>query len=42
MHACQKVKFAEIIIDIIQKSYPEAKVSDRGAKDLAGPNPVNK
>ena len=34
----QKVKFAEIIHDIIQRSFPEAKVSQIGAKDLAVPN----
>lgn len=35
----RKVRFAEIILDIIQRSYPEARVSGVGAKDLAVPSP---
>ena len=35
----RKVKFAETITHIINESYPEARTSDIGAKDLAVPNP---
>ncbi len=37
--AREKVKQAEIIISLIEKNYPEAKLSRVGAKDLAIPNP---
>ena len=33
----QKVRWAEFIMNLIEKEYPEAKVSERGAKDLAMP-----
>ena len=35
--AREKVKQAEIIISLIEKNYPEAKLSKRGASDLAVP-----
>jgi hypothetical protein len=35
--AREKVKYAEIIIGIIQKHYPKAKLSKRGTEDLAIP-----
>ena len=35
----EKVKQAEIIISLIEKYYPEAKLSQRGAPDLAIPKP---
>lgn len=37
--AREKVKYAEIIISIIEKYYPEAKLSKIGAPDLAIPKP---
>jgi hypothetical protein len=37
--AREKVKQAEIIISLIEKNYPEAKLSRRGASDLAIPKP---
>jgi hypothetical protein len=37
--AREKVKQAEIIISLIEKNYPEAKLSEIGAKDLAIPKP---
>jgi len=37
--AREKVKMAEIIIGLIEKNYPEAKLSKIGAKDLAIPKP---
>jgi len=37
--AREKVKQAEIIISIMEKNYPEAKLSEVGAKDLAIPKP---
>ncbi len=37
--AREKVKTAETIINLIEKNYPEAKLSKRGAKDLAIPKP---
>jgi len=37
--AREKVKQAEIIISIMEKNYPEAKLSEVGAKDLAFPKP---
>lgn len=35
--AREKVKFAEIIHGIIEKNYPDGKISERGASDLAIP-----
>lgn len=35
--AREKVKFAQIIIELIERNYPEAKVSKVGAEDLAIP-----
>ena len=35
----EKVKYAEIIRELVQKHYPEAKLSEQGAKDLAIPRP---
>jgi len=35
--AREKVKYAEIIRELVQKHYPEAKLSERGARDLAIP-----
>jgi hypothetical protein len=37
--AREKVKTAEIIISLIEKNYPEAKLSEIGAQDLAIPKP---
>ena len=37
--AREKVKQAEIIISIVEKNYPDAKLSEVGAKDLAIPKP---
>ncbi|WXG46187.1 MAG: hypothetical protein WED05_05910 [Candidatus Atabeyarchaeum deiterrae] len=37
--AREKVKFAEIIRGIIEKDYPEGKLSERGTSDLAIPKP---
>jgi hypothetical protein len=37
--AREKVKTAEMIISLIEKNYPEAKLSKIGAKDLAIPKP---
>jgi len=37
--AREKVKTAETIIGLIEKNYPEAKLSKVGAKDLAIPKP---
>jgi len=37
--AREKVKTAETIIGLIEKNYPEAKLSKIGAKDLAIPKP---
>ena len=37
--AREKVKWAEIVRNIIQDNYPEAKLSKLGAKDLAIPQP---
>ena len=37
--AREKVKYAEIIRDIVKKNYPEIKLSDKGPKDLAIPKP---
>lgn len=37
--AREKVKYAEIIRDIVEKNYPEAKLSERGPSDLAIPKP---
>jgi hypothetical protein len=37
--AREKVKTAEMIISIVEKNYPEAKLSKIGAKDLAIPKP---
>lgn len=37
--AREKVKQTEIIIDIIEKNYPEIKLSPKGSKDLAIPKP---
>jgi hypothetical protein len=37
--AREKVKTAEMIISLIEKNYPEAKLSKVGAKDLAIPKP---
>jgi hypothetical protein len=37
--AREKVKNAETIIQLIDKNYPEAKLSKIGAKDLAIPKP---
>jgi hypothetical protein len=37
--AREKVKNAETIVQLINKNYPEAKLSKTGAKDLAIPNP---
>ena len=37
--AREKVKMAEIIISLIEKNYPEAKLSRRGPSDLAVPKP---
>jgi hypothetical protein len=35
----EKVKYAEIIRELVQKHYPEAKLSEKGTKDLAIPQP---
>jgi len=35
----EKVKYAEIIRELVQRHYPEAKLSEQGAKDLAIPQP---
>ncbi len=35
----EKVKTAQTIIGLIERNYPEAKLSNRGAKDLAIPKP---
>jgi hypothetical protein len=37
--AREKVKYGEIIRELVQKHYPEAKLSENGAKDLAIPQP---
>jgi hypothetical protein len=37
--AQEKVKYAETLIELIEKNYPEAKLSKVGAKDLAIPKP---
>jgi hypothetical protein len=37
--AREKVKYAEIIRELVQKHYPEAKLSEKGTKDLAIPQP---
>jgi len=37
--AREKVKYAEIIKELVQKHYPEAKLSEKGTKDLAIPQP---
>jgi hypothetical protein len=37
--AREKVKLAEIIHDIVEKNYPEGKLSEKGASDLAIPRP---
>lgn len=37
--AREKVKYAEIIIEIVENNYPEAKLSKKGASDLAIPKP---
>jgi len=37
--AREKVKYAETMIGLIEKNYPEAKLSKVGAKDLAIPKP---
>lgn len=37
--AREKVKYAEIIRDIVEKNYPEIKLSGKGPKDLAIPEP---
>jgi hypothetical protein len=37
--AREKVKYAEIIRELVQKHYPEAKLSEQGAEDLAIPQP---
>jgi hypothetical protein len=37
--AREKVKNAETIIGLIDKNYPEAKLSEVGVKDLAIPKP---
>jgi len=37
--AREKVKYAETLIELIEKNYPEAKLSKVGAKDLAIPKP---
>jgi len=37
--AREKVKYAEIIRELVEKHYPEAKLSEQGAKDLAIPQP---
>jgi len=37
--AREKVKYAEIIMEIVDRNYPEAKLSNRGARDLAIPEP---
>ena len=37
--AREKVKFAETMIEIIEKNYPEAKLSKQGPTDLAIPKP---
>lgn len=37
--AREKVKQAEVIISLIEKNYPEAKISKVGASDLAIPKP---
>ncbi len=37
--AREKVKTAEMIISLVEKNYPEAKLSKIGAKDLAIPKP---
>lgn len=37
--AREKVKYAEIIMEIVEKNYPEAKLSGWGPRDLAIPEP---
>lgn len=37
--AREKVKYAEIIRDLVEKHYPEGRLSEQGAKDLAIPKP---
>jgi len=37
--AREKVKYAETLISLVEKNYPEAKLSKVGAKDLAIPKP---
>lgn len=37
--AREKVKYAEIIIEIVEANYPQAKLSKQGASDLAIPKP---
>ncbi|MFX0097421.1 MAG: hypothetical protein ACFE7E_06650, partial [Candidatus Hodarchaeota archaeon] len=37
--AREKVKYAEIIRDIVKKDYPEIKLSEKGPEDLAIPRP---
>lgn len=37
--AREKVKYAEIIRELVEKHYPEAKLSEQGAKDLVIPRP---
>jgi len=37
--AREKVKYAEIIRELVQRHYPEAKLSEKGPKDLAIPQP---
>ncbi|MFX0068547.1 MAG: hypothetical protein ACFE7S_09020 [Candidatus Hodarchaeota archaeon] len=37
--AREKVKYAEIIRDIVKKNYPEIKLSEKGPEDLAIPRP---
>jgi hypothetical protein len=37
--AREKVKYAQIIHQLIQQEYPEAKLSDQRAPDLAVPKP---
>jgi len=37
--AREKVKYAEIIRDLVEKHYPDGKLSEQGVKDLAIPKP---
>jgi len=37
--AREKVKYAEIIRGLVERHYPEGRLSEQGAKDLAIPEP---